>query len=280
MHCGACQTKLIHFGALAVHGTWQVQAAGRAGLGGELAQGGTTNKMVPTAAQEASKMSDQAADGRLEACVGADRWLSERTLRRRFAGTVFAMVGLMLWTSAAPALLSAATAVAVSGSCTAHGHALKRGDAVQVGDTVDVPAHSELKLRMADGSVVSVAPGSSMTVANYDFGNAGRHAKLALTRGMLRAVVAAVGGPSTFEVSTAVGSASVHSPSADWFIETQPGWARVGVIDGAIDLTSAATGRSVAIPVHWGGRQEAGLDPVPPRPWLQAEFNEAKGRTE
>jgi len=44
---------------------------------------------------------------------------------------------------------------------------LKRGDAVQISDTVDVPASGNLKLQMADGSVISVAPGSSMTVASY-----------------------------------------------------------------------------------------------------------------
>jgi len=109
----------------------------------------------------------------------------------------------------------AGTAVAVSGSCTARGRALKPGDAVQAGDTVDVPAGGKLKLRMADGSVISVAPGSSMTVESYHVGGAGRHVKLSLTQGLLRAVVAPVGGPSTFEVSTAVGAAAVRSGSAD-----------------------------------------------------------------
>ena len=69
----------------------------------------------------------------------------------------------------------------------------------------EVPASGKLKLRMPDGSVISVAASSSMTVASYDIGGAGRHAKLSLTQGLLRAVVVAAGGPSIFEVSTAVG---------------------------------------------------------------------------
>ena len=191
-------------------------------------------------------------------------------MQGKFLGTLFAILGLMLWADAAPAVTPAGT---VSGSCTARGRALKPGDAVQAGDTVDVPAGGKLKLRMADGSVISVAPGSSMTVESYHVGGAGRHVKLSLTQGLLRAVVAPVGGPSTFEVSTAVGAAAVRSGSADWFINAQPGSAQVGVFDGDVDLTSAATGRLVSIVSHWGTRLEAGRDPVPPRNWTEAEFD-------
>jgi hypothetical protein len=194
-------------------------------------------------------------------------------MQGKFLGTLFAILGLMLWADAAPAVTPAGTAVAVSGSCTARGRALKPGDAVQAGDMVDVPAGGKLKLRMADGSVISVAPGSSMTVESYHVGGAGRHVKLSLTQGLLRAVVAPVGGPSTFEVSTAVGAAAVRSGSADWFINAQPGSAQVGVLDGDVDLTSAATGRLVSIVSHWGTRLEAGRDPVPPRNWTEAEFD-------
>ena len=120
-------------------------------------------------------------------------------------------------TDAASAITPAGKVDAVSGSCTAHGRVLKRGDVVQVSDTIEVPAGGRLKLRMADWSLISIAADSSMTVASDHIGSAGRHAKLSLTRGLLRAVVVAVGGPSTFEVSTAVGTASVRSADADWF---------------------------------------------------------------
>ena len=109
--------------------------------------------------------------------------------------------------------------------------------------------------------MISVAQGSSMTVISYNVDGAGRHAKLSLTQGVLRAVVAPFGGPSTFEVSTAVGTASVRSGSADWFIDAQAGSAQVGVLAGTVDLTSAARGRSVSIPARWGTRLEAGVTP-------------------
>ena len=200
-------------------------------------------------------------------------------MRRKFVSMLFAIFSLMLLADAASAITPAGTVDAVSGSCTAHGRVLKRGDVVQVSDTVEVPAGGKLKLRMADGSLISIAADSSMTVASYDIGSTGRHAKLSLTRGLLRAVVVAVGGPSTFEVSTAVGTASVRSADADWFIESQPGSARVGVEAGTIELTSATTGRSAKIPAKWGGSEMAGLEPALPRPWPRDELDEFMART-
>jgi hypothetical protein len=201
-------------------------------------------------------------------------------MQRKFVVTLFAVLSLMLWADVAPAATLAGTVVAVSGSCTARGHALRLGDAVQVSDTVDVLAGSKLKLRMSDGSMISVGPGSSMTMASYSLDGAGRHANLLLTQGLLRIVVAPVRGSSIFEVSTAVGTASVRSGSVDWFINAQAGSAQVGVLVGNVDLTSAATGRSVSIPAHWGTRLEAGRDPVPPRNWTVAEFDAVTQSTE
>jgi hypothetical protein len=195
-----------------------------------------------------------------------------RIMGRKLVGVLFAILGLMLWAGAAAAT-PAGTVVVVSGSCTDRGRVLKRGDAVQISDTVDVPAGGNLTLQMADGSVISVAPGSSMTVASYNIGSSGRHVKLSLTQGLLRVDVTSVTGPSTFEVSTAVGTASVGSDSANWFIKAQAGLAQVGVLAGAVDLTSIVTGQSVSIPAHWGTSLEAGLDPVLPRVWAQREFS-------
>ncbi len=192
---------------------------------------------------------------------------------RNLVGTLFTILVLMPLAGAAPAATLAGTVVALSGPCVAHGRALRRGDAVQVGDTVGVPAGANLELRMVDGSVILVAPGSSMTVASYSTGGAGRLAKLSLAYGLLRALVTRVAGPSTFAVSTAAGTASVSSASADWFIKAEADSAQVGVLAGTVDLTSAARGRSVSIPAHWGTRLDVGLAPMLPRVWSQGEFN-------
>lgn len=201
-------------------------------------------------------------------------------MRRRLVGALFAMLGLMFWANTTAAAMPAGTVVAVGGSCTAGGRALVPGSAVQVGDTIDVPPRNKLKLRMVDGSVISIAPGSFMTVEQYNVGGAARDVKLWLTQGLLRAVVDTVAGPSAFEVSTAVGTASVGSASADWFVKAEPGSAQVGVLAGEVDLTSAATRHSVSIPGRWGTRLETGRDPVPPRNWTEAEFDAVTDSTQ
>jgi hypothetical protein len=210
-------------------------------------------------------------DRSLRGFESVGRRRGEMIMRRKLGRPLFAMVGLVFWAGSAAAM-PAGTVIAVSGPCTDHGHVLERGDMVQVGDTVDVPAGGHLQLQMPDGSMISVAPGSSMAMASYNISGAGRYVKLFLAQGLLRAHVIPVRGPSAFEVSTAVGTASVRSDSADWFVKAQAGSAQVGVLAGMVDLTSAATRHSVSIPSHWGTRNEARRDPVLPRRWARREF--------
>jgi hypothetical protein len=135
-------------------------------------------------------------------------------MERKLVGVPLAILGLMIWAGLAAAT-SAATVIAVSGSCTDHGRVLNRGETAQIGDTLDVPAGGNLKPQIADGSVISVAPDSTMTVASYSIDGSGRDVRLSLGRGALRAQVTSGTGPSTFAASTAVGTASVDSASAD-----------------------------------------------------------------
>jgi hypothetical protein len=151
---------------------------------------------------------------------------------------------------------------------------------VAVSDTIDVAADGKLKLRMSDGSVIALAPGTRMTVAAYQTDSSGQrqNAQLSLSQGLIRAVVAPVDHPTTFEVSTAVGTAAVRS--TDWFIEAKPGSAQVGVLSGSVALRSGATRREVAIPARWGARLEAGRDPVEARVWAPQEFQAVISRTD
>jgi hypothetical protein len=156
---------------------------------------------------------------------------------------------------------------------------VKPGDPVHAGDTLVVVAGAKLKLRMNDGSVISVASGSRVTIAEYRIGDNGesRNATLSLGAGLLRAVVSRLTGPPHFEVETATGVAAVRS--TDWFIEAKPGSTQVGVLDGRVSLKSAATGQEIVIPARWGARVEAGRDPVPARVWTEAEFADFIQRT-
>lgn len=156
---------------------------------------------------------------------------------------------------------------------------LKPGDAVHVGDTLEVATGAKLKLLMNDGSVIAVASGSRLIIADYRVGDGGesRDAKLSLGEGLLRAVVPALKGVPHFEVDTATGVAAVRS--TDWFIAAQPESTQVGVLVGRVSLKSLATGQEVVIPARWGARVEAGRDPVPARVWTEAEFGDFIRRT-
>ncbi|MGC1888797.1 MAG: FecR domain-containing protein [Stellaceae bacterium] len=160
-----------------------------------------------------------------------------------------------------------------------HRSPLKVGDAVHVGDAVEVQAEAKLKLRMNDGSIIAVASGSRLTITDYRVGDGGesRDATLSLARGLLRAVVSSLRGASHFEVDTATSVAAVRS--TDWFIDAQPGSTQVGVLEGRISLKSIATGKEIVIPARWGARVEAGRDPVPARVWTAAEFDDFIRRT-
>ncbi|MBV8778964.1 MAG: FecR domain-containing protein [Alphaproteobacteria bacterium] len=192
--------------------------------------------------------------------------------------------GLSSLSPVALADTAAGSVVGLRGACLVQRQGrstpLKMGDAIAATDTVTVPADGKLKLRMADGSVIALASGTTLTVATYqtDAGGQRQNAQLTLGDGLLRAVVAPVGHAASFEVSTAVGTAAVRS--TDWFIEAKPGSAQVGVLTGTVSLTSRTTGRAVTIPSRWGARLEAGRDPVPARVWAPEEFQAVITRTD
>jgi hypothetical protein len=201
----------------------------------------------------------------------------------RHAGTAAAAAAVLLLAAMPAAAAPAGTVIGLLGACLiAEGgtrNPAQLGAPVQIGDIVEVPAGGKLKLRMADGSIISVASGSQLTVAAYGVDPAGQrqNAQLKLAQGLIRAVVAPVTHPAVFEVKTAVGTAAVRS--TDWFLLATPGAMQVGVLAGSVEMTSAATGNGETIPARWGARLEAGRDPVPPRVWNPAEFADVTART-
>jgi hypothetical protein len=201
-----------------------------------------------------------------------------------FARTFAGIILVLLCLGAARAADPAGNVVAIAGGCFVEAEGkrtpLNMGDEVHVADTIDVPANAKLKLRMNDGSILSVASGSQMTIAAYSIDADGkRHeAALSLTQGLLRAVVSSVDRPSKFEVNTAIGVAGARS--TDWFVELQPGQMVVGVAVGTVVLKSAGTGAEVTIPAGSGATASLGQDPTAPRVWRKAEFNVLSVRTD
>jgi hypothetical protein len=154
------------------------------------------------------------------------------------------------------------------------------GDPVYVDDTVEVPQGAKLKLKMSDGSILSLAPGTVLKIDGYAVNDNGQRqsAVLSLAQGLLRSVTAPVDQPAGFEVNTAIGNAGARS--TDWFVEAVRGYQQVAVLTGSVLLTSRATGGAVTIPAGWGTRLDAGSDPKPPRVWSRAEFARFIARTQ
>jgi hypothetical protein len=205
-------------------------------------------------------------------------------MRKSFAiAAIVAVLAVLRVQEAVAAGPQAGEVLALFGQCFVETGAvrnlLKLGDAVHIGDTLDVTAGAKLKLRMNDGSVLALASKTRVTIAEYRVGAGadGREATLSLGEGLLRAVVSTLQGPPHFEVDTATGVAAVRS--TDWFIEAKSGSTQVGVLHGRVSLKSAATGQEIVIPARWGARVEVGRDPVPARVWTEAEFDDFIERT-
>lgn len=204
-------------------------------------------------------------------------------MQNRFAIAIVAILAVPAMLRVAKAAPQAGEVLALFGQCSVEAggrrNPLNLGDAVHVGDTINLGAGAKLKLRMNDGSIIAIASGGRLTIAQYRVGDGGqsRDATLSLGAGLLRAVVSTINGPPHFEVDTATGVAAVRS--TDWFIEAQPGSTQVGVLEGRVSLKSIATGHEIVIPAHWGARVEVGRDPVPARVWTGAEFDNFIRRT-
>ena len=144
--------------------------------------------------------------------------LSGPTMRKHLAISaivaVLTVAGMRETTAAEP---QAGEVLALFGQCFVEAagrrSALRPGDAVHVGDTLDVAAGAKLKLWMNDGSVIALGSGSRLTITDYRIGNGGerRHATFSLGQGLLRAVVSVFRGVPHFEVDTATGVAAVRS---------------------------------------------------------------------
>ena len=173
-------------------------------------------------------------------------------------------------------------------------YGVKLGDQVFVDDTLTASAGAKLKLRMNDGSVLSLASNTTLRIDAYALNSNGQRqsAVMSLGGGLLRAITAPGGQPSVFEVNTAVGTSAARS--TDWFSGvvtanpppgsrlsgTAPGTAFVVVLGGTVALTSRATGREVLIPPRYGSEVLAGQDPHPPVLHTQAELDRLIARTE
>lgn len=187
---------------------------------------------------------------------------------------VFALL-VLGWSAAARAADNAGEVLTFNNDCfVVNGDQrtpLKMGDPVHVGDVIDVPDGAKLKLRMADGSLLSFASGTHLTIQSYTMSTNGqqRDAKLGLDAGLIRAIVATMPQQSSFEVDTATGVAVARS--TDWFVEDSPDRMAVGVLDGNVtfaarDPRTGAMSRAVNIPADSGSEIDTPSASAQPAP--------------
>jgi len=199
----------------------------------------------------------------------------------RVVAVTFALLMLLL---RQPAVAETCGEVlALSGSALIETNGQQRqaalGDPVQVGDTINVSQDARLRLRMGDGSIVTLAPGTQMTVGKYDVDGGGiRHdAELTMAAGLLHAVVSAGGGVPNFEVKTATGVAAVRG--TDWYVDSQGNRTQVYVVTGEVSLTDPAGHGPVMIPPMSASAVGNGEQPAPIRAVTQLELQTLAART-
>lgn len=204
---------------------------------------------------------------------------------------IFAVIALLFAGRDAAAAVDAGQVLTFNGECfvTAGEQraTLNRGDIVHVGDVIEVPEGTKLKLLMNDGSVLALAENSKVTITNYDVAAGGdkRDAQLLLDSGLLRAVVSTVSQPSKFEVKTATSVAAARS--TDWFVEATLEETRISVLEGTVSVArrddnirkAGRPEKNLLLTSNYSSQIGSSAQPPKIVPWSPDEFKRLIDRT-
>lgn len=119
---------------------------------------------------------------------------------------------------------------------------LKVGDAVEVGDTLEVGAGGNLAVTLTDESVIALGEGSRLQLDEARFGDQGStafSAKLLIGSLWAKVVKLAAGSDSKFEVSTERAVAGVRGTIFTVDLAAAGADVEVGVEEGAVDVAHA-----------------------------------------
>lgn len=124
-----------------------------------------------------------------------------------------------------------------------------------------------VQLRLADGSVLRLQPGSLMRVGRVSLtSKLRRRVKIDLVRGSVEAVVAPGGKGSGFDVITRIATAGVRGTT--FRVAGQTEQTRIETLAGAVELTGSQG--SVLVPAGMGSMVDGSGVPTPPRKLLPA----------
>jgi len=163
------------------------------------------------------------------------------------AATVFELTG-----TATAAVIPAAAPGAPAAPAPV-GRALRKGDAVNQGETITTGAQSSIVLRFSDGQVTALSANSSMAINNYTY-NAAEPVKsnmlLSLLNGGMRAVTGLIGKARPENVSYRAGNATIGIRGTDVVLLFNGKFVLVQVIAGNISFS--VDGKTVTVPAGKG----------------------------
>ncbi len=161
----------------------------------------------------------------------------------------------------------------VEGEAQFRGQALKPGAAITAGDTVRTGKDGYVTIRLADGSTLSLQPGSEMQVESVKkspLANA-PEAKFLLKSGRVEAAVQKrQPGGARFEVRTPIAVAAVRGTKFRVTADAEKHTATSEVLEGVVQVNDSGNLGSVAVKDGFGTRVKEGQPPAEPRALLAA----------
>lgn len=129
----------------------------------------------------------------------------------------YTLIAGALWLTAAQAAETAGTIVAFKGRVSASdvsglARELKKGDEVNVGDTIRTGTGSYVVVEFVDGAKATIRPDSEMKVDRYTYGTGDDGAVINLVKGGLRAITGSIAKerPESYKVQTNVATLGVR----------------------------------------------------------------------
>lgn len=129
----------------------------------------------------------------------------------------YLLIASALWLTTAQAADMAGSVVAFKGKVSASdasglNRELKKGDGVNVGDTIRTGAGSYVVVEFVDGAKATIRPDSEMKVDRYAYGTGDDGAVIKLVKGGLRAITGSIAHqrPESYKVQTNVATLGVR----------------------------------------------------------------------
>jgi hypothetical protein len=168
-------------------------------------------------------------------------------------------------------LTGSATVVHADGSAALP---LAKDAPILAGDQVATGGQSRLRLRFADGSVLTLGERTELAIDRFQHAGPGlRDVLLSVPTGIVRALVRAVMNRADFEIRTQTAVASVRG--TDWILQADSNETSVVVLEGRVTVASVdrRLGPAVVLGQGEGTTVARGAPPTPPKRWGQARVD-------